>query len=214
VKFRCPCVNCLNKRKLNATTSREYLSCDGFLRSCTTWIWHDKLIDFPTVPRIENVVNSTVEDLLEEDKLNDMIRDVGTKAFVQVHVHETMSTDVETSLYVGSIKFTRLLMVLRLMNLKATNWWTDKSFIKLLVLLNEMLPNENTLPTCNYDAKSILSLMDMEYKMIYACFNDCILLLQQNCSFARKINVKIYFSLISRFLTRGDKNIPFISVYK
>jgi len=42
------------------------------------------------------------------------------------------------------------------MNLKATNGWTDKSFTELLVLLNEMLPEGNTLPTRNYDAKKIL----------------------------------------------------------
>jgi len=57
-----------------------------------------------------------------------MIRDVGTKAFVQVHVYETMSIDVETSLFASSTNFTRLLVVLRLMNLKTTNGWIDKSF--------------------------------------------------------------------------------------
>ena len=35
VKFRCLCVNYLNKRKLNATQVREHLICDGFLRSYT-----------------------------------------------------------------------------------------------------------------------------------------------------------------------------------
>jgi len=65
--------------------------------------------------------------------------------------------------------------VLRVMNLKVTNGWTDKSFVELLVLLNEMLPDRNTLPTRNYDAKKILCLMGMEYKRIHAFPNDCIL---------------------------------------
>jgi len=38
-----------------------------------------------------------------------------------------------------------------------------------------MLPEGNTLPTRNYDAKKILCPMDMEYKKIHACPNDCIL---------------------------------------
>jgi len=38
--------------------------------------------------------------------MEDMIRDVGTEAFAQAHVYETMSVDSETSLYVGSTKFT------------------------------------------------------------------------------------------------------------
>jgi len=57
-----------------------------------------------------------------------MIRDVGLEAFAQVYVYETMSTDVETPLYGGSTKFMRLLIVLRLMNLKVTNGWRNKSF--------------------------------------------------------------------------------------
>jgi len=37
VKFRCSCVNCLNKRRLDVKKIREHLLCDGFLRSYTTW---------------------------------------------------------------------------------------------------------------------------------------------------------------------------------
>jgi len=148
VKFRCPCVNCLNERKLNATQVREHLICDGFLRSYTIWTWHGELIDFPTVSRTQHVVHSTMkeqrqkryEERVEEDNMEDMIRDVGVEAFTQAHMYETMSADAETSLYVGSTKFTRLSSVLRLVNLKASNGWTDKNFTELLVLLNEMLP--------------------------------------------------------------------------
>jgi len=101
------------------------------------------------------------EERVEEDNMKDMIRDVDAEAFAQAHVYETMSTDVEISLYVSSTKFTRLSTVLRLINLKATNGWTDKSFTELFVLLNEMLPKGNTLPTRNYDAKKILCPMGM-----------------------------------------------------
>jgi len=59
--------------------------------------------------------------------MEDMIRD-GAKASAQVHVFEMMFAYVETSLYVGSTKFTRLSAVLRLVNLKVTNGWTNKSF--------------------------------------------------------------------------------------
>jgi len=59
-------------------------------------------------------------------------------------------------------------------NLKATNGWTDKSFTKLLMLLNEMLSKGNALPTRNYDAKKILCPMGMEYKRLHACPSDFI----------------------------------------
>jgi len=49
MKFRCPCVNCLSRRKLNATQVREHIICDGFLRIYTIWSWHGELIDFLTI---------------------------------------------------------------------------------------------------------------------------------------------------------------------
>ena len=69
-------------------------------------------------------------------------------------------TDAETPLYPGSINFTRLSTVLRLMNLKAMNRFTE-----LLQFLNDMLLEGNTLPNQNYEAKKILCLMGMEYKI-------------------------------------------------
>ena len=44
-----------------------------------------------------------------------------------------------------------------------------KSFTELLVLLNEMLSDANTLLARNYKAKKILCLMGLEYKSIHAC---------------------------------------------
>jgi len=38
-----------------------------------------------------------------------------------------------------------------------------------------MLPEGNTLPNCNYEAKKILCSMGMEYKKIHTRPNDCIL---------------------------------------
>jgi len=43
-----------------------------------------------------------------------------------------MTTDEETPLYTGSTNFTVLSTVLRLINFKALNGWTDKIFIELL----------------------------------------------------------------------------------
>jgi len=72
-----------------------------------------------------------------------------------------MSSVVETQLYPGSTNFTWLSAVLRLMNLKAINGWTDKSFTELLQLLKDMLPEGNTLPNRNYEANKILYPMGM-----------------------------------------------------
>ena len=38
-----------------------------------------------------------------------------------------------------------------------------------------MLPENNTLPICNYEAKKVLCPMGLEYQKIHACPNECVL---------------------------------------
>jgi len=155
------------------------LLCDGFLRSYTTWTWHGELLNVSRVSVTEEYVGSTMDEVVhddvDDDQLEDMIRDVGAESFSKAHGYGSMSSDAETPLYPGSTNFTRLSTVLRLMNLKAINGWTDKSFTELLQLLKDMLPEGNILSNRNYEANKILCPMGMKYKKIHACPNDCIL---------------------------------------
>ena len=125
-KMRCPRVNCLNGRILNVAEIREHLLCDGFLKNYTTWMWHGELVETQNVTKEHRFVESIMEDRLE-----DMICDVEVQTFAKT-VYENMTTDAETSLYPGSTNFLQLLVVLRLINLKALNGWTGKSFTELL----------------------------------------------------------------------------------
>ena len=77
---------------------------------------------------MESTIDDAVHGEVHDVRLEDMICDVGVESFVEVHGYESMSSYVETPLYHGSSNFTWLLVVLRLMNLKAINGWTDKSF--------------------------------------------------------------------------------------
>jgi len=45
---------------------------------------------------------------VDDDRLEDMIRDVGAESFAKVHGYGSMSTDAETPLYPESTNFTRL----------------------------------------------------------------------------------------------------------
>ncbi|XP_068497787.1 uncharacterized protein [Phaseolus vulgaris] len=96
VRIRCPCINCLNGRILSVSEIREHLLCDGFLKSYTTWTWHGELLDLPSVHGGSEEVHFSMDDRLE-----DMIRDVGAESFANV-VFENMSNDAETPLYPGS----------------------------------------------------------------------------------------------------------------
>jgi len=85
-----------------------------------------------------------------------MIRDVEAESFAEAHGYGSMSSDAKTTLYPGSTNFTRLSEVLKLMILKTINGWSDKSFMELLHLLKNMLPEGNTLPNRNYETKMIV----------------------------------------------------------
>jgi len=79
--IKCPFVNCLNGRILDVKIMREHLLCDGFLRSYKTWKWHGELLNLPRASVTEEYVGSTMDDAVhddvDDDRLNDMTRDVG-----------------------------------------------------------------------------------------------------------------------------------------
>ncbi|XP_058784049.1 uncharacterized protein LOC131658813 [Vicia villosa] len=110
-----------------------------------------------------------------DDRLEDMMCDIGQDSFKRAHAYDSLCNDKDTPLYSGCTNFTRLSVVLKLFNLKAINGWTDKSFTEFLELLTQMLPEGNVLPSRYYEAKKILCLMGLEYEAIHACPNDCIL---------------------------------------
>jgi len=102
-KIRCSCINCLNGRILNVKKNREHLLCDGFLRSYATWTWHGDLLNLPCDSVTEEYVGSTmddaVQDEVDDDRLEDMIRDVGAESFAEAHGYGSLSSDAETPLY-------------------------------------------------------------------------------------------------------------------
>jgi len=79
-------------------------------------------------------------------------------------MYDTLQTNSKMPLYPGCKNSMTLLSAeLSLVNVKARYGWSDKSFSSLLQVLHDMLPEENTLPKCYYQAKKILCPMGMEY---------------------------------------------------
>ena len=157
--YLCPCVNCINGRCHSLNEIRTHLICNDFSRSYTNWIWHSELPDIPTAADTEVVHVQTV------DRMEDMIRDLRAEGFVEAHgpYCDELKTDSKVPLYLGCTTFTRLSVVLALVNLKVRFGWSDKSFTELLMLLKNMLPNNNKLPKSHYKAKKILCPVGMEY---------------------------------------------------
>jgi hypothetical protein len=72
-------------------------------------------------------------------------------------------------------QYTRLFVMVKLFQLKASNERSDCSFKELLTLLKNMLPQGNTVLETVYEAKQIICPLGLEVEKIYACKNDCIL---------------------------------------
>jgi hypothetical protein len=68
-----------------------------------------------------------------------------------------------------------LWMTLKLLKLKASNWWSDSSFSSLLELLSKVLPKPNGVPTSMYLAKKVICPLILGVEKIHACPNHCIL---------------------------------------
>ncbi|XP_074298117.1 uncharacterized protein LOC141628934 [Silene latifolia] len=173
----CPCVKCGNNVYLDSEELKSHLLCNGIDKSYTRWIWHGEDV-LPTLSsNLED--DSYIEgDGFDEnfDRVDDLINDLkqSTEDPTHVQMFDRLAGDAIKPLYPGS-SLTRLSATLKLYSLKAKNGWSDKSFISLLQLLSEILPDGNELPKRTYDAIKILCPMGVDYVKIHASPNDCIL---------------------------------------
>ncbi|KAK2357161.1 hypothetical protein QL285_094460 [Trifolium repens] len=79
--FLCPCVFCANQEpKLNKEEIKGHLICDGICQNYTQWIWHGEVVARPSVSQRENV------SVYMDDRLEDMMRDIGEDSFKRAHV--------------------------------------------------------------------------------------------------------------------------------
>ena len=113
-------------------------------------------------------------DRLHDDNLDQMLRvakgNCDERDYVQFR---GLMEDSEKPLFPGcKSEYTRLSSVLKLLKLKASNGWSDKSFTKLLGLLADMLPEGNELPKTTYKAKKVLCPLGMEVEIKNACMSE------------------------------------------
>ncbi|XP_028799754.1 uncharacterized protein LOC114755053 [Neltuma alba] len=166
--FYCPCVKCMNRLRQITTEIKDHLICFGFYKVYKQCVLHGE-------SKKHRVCQIEKDDMDMDERVEDMIHDVGVDVVKQLHKYSNLCNDAEKPLYPGCTKYTRLTVVLKLVNLKAKNGWSNKSFTELLILLKDMLPKGNLLPDHNYEAKKILCPIGLGYKKIHACPNDCVL---------------------------------------
>jgi hypothetical protein len=60
-------------------------------------------------------------------------------------------------------------IVMTLLQMKASNGWSDKGFNELLQFLNDLLPKASVLPRSMYQAKKIVCPLGLEVEKSHAC---------------------------------------------
>ncbi|XP_071708293.1 uncharacterized protein [Rutidosis leptorrhynchoides] len=188
--IHCPCRKCRNGQCFSdSTIIRNHLLVNRFTRGYTCWSFHgESLVDSnPRVPYCNDTnddVNDYVDDDVnveesyngDEDNFDDMLHDLEDNVAEKYHdKFQQLFVDSEKPLYNGCTNFTKLSAVVKLVNLKANNGWSDTSFTSLLELLHKMLPEDNELPVSTYKAKKLMCPMGLEIQRIHACPNDCML---------------------------------------
>ncbi|XP_071713679.1 uncharacterized protein [Rutidosis leptorrhynchoides] len=119
--------------------------------------------------------------IVETDQLNKGSTDIEDNVDEKYHEKfEQLKVDSEKPLYNGCTKFSKLFAVIKLLNIKANNGWSDTSFTSLLELLYKMLPEDNELPVSTYYAKKLMCPMGLEIQRIHACPNDYMLYRNEN----------------------------------
>nr|GEY31188.1 hypothetical protein [Tanacetum cinerariifolium] len=139
----------------NSNTIRDPLIEHGFDTNYTCWNLHGEIppqVDNDTIVSDFNMDENFGNDDNHRDNLDEMLHDAERCK-----------------------KFTKLSLVVRLLDLKEKNNWSDKSFTTLLELLHEAFPEDNELPVTTYHVKKLTCPMGLAVERIHVCRKDCIL---------------------------------------
>ncbi|GJT81279.1 protein exportin 1A [Tanacetum coccineum] len=180
-RISCPCKECRNIVAFDDPNMiRRHLIEHGFDKNYTCWDLHGEArepqVDTHTFVSDTNHEENDSNDDNHQDNLDEMLHDAEINVDEKnVKKLQQLFVEAEKALYNGCKKFTKISFVLRLLDLKAKNNWSDKSFTTLLELLHEAFPEDNELPVSTYKAKKLTCPMGLEVQRIHACRNDCIL---------------------------------------
>jgi hypothetical protein len=178
----------------------EHLVQSGFMNNYFIWRKHGE-----TQPMTESIIDEREEENMNEDyvyshhddggeddvgendeglDVEELKRNVAPDVLLQCRnkgfdSFETLDKASRDLLYEGCKgchkEHTVLCMTLELLKLKASNGWSDSSFLALLELLSNVLPKPNGFPTSTYLAKKICHLLTLGIEKIHACPYHCIL---------------------------------------
>ncbi|XP_062118612.1 uncharacterized protein LOC133832258 [Humulus lupulus] len=168
-RVHCPCQKCSNLKKLDIKEIKNHLYFNGIDKTYVKWIWHGEQVESTSKVHNENKKFAQVFD----DPI-EMVRDADDRFVDRPEEFVKFLGDAEKPIFPRS-PMSKLVVLVKLYNLKAGSGWSDISFTRLLDLMKEILPKDNEMPSSFYEEKKTFCTLGMDYKKIHACPNDCVL---------------------------------------
>ncbi|XP_048491540.1 uncharacterized protein LOC125492850 [Beta vulgaris subsp. vulgaris] len=175
--FYCPCVDCGNVGMVsNIGSLREHIFRRGFRQDYHVWVWHGEEGIYDGGNAVVNDVHERGEfDVIENDKnledeyeiieddddddgdhIKEMMEGVDDDAGKRPRIFECMAEASRKSLYPGCTRYTKLMVVITLFNIKTKADISDSAFTSLLQAFGDMLSDDHELPKSNYYAKKLM----------------------------------------------------------
>lgn len=123
----------------------------------------------------ESVEDAGMEDMIEalvENVLPDEA--IPKKSKARDKMEDFVRKTCKEPLYVGA-NVSKLRTMLSILNLQATFGWSNASVSALFELLHKILPEGNNMPQSRDEARKTLATVGLDYNIIHACPNDCVL---------------------------------------
>ncbi|XP_028063808.1 uncharacterized protein LOC114267026 [Camellia sinensis] len=154
----CPCIKCVNHGELRVSNEA----------------YHDDEMRLDG-DEIVGGIEALVEDRIR-GKLTDTTQGEEMRTFDQ------LLTNAKCELFKNCTNYTLLKFLIKVLNMKVTNHWSNKSVDMMLEFLSKLLLKENLVPKSTYEAKKILRDLGLSYELIHACINDCVLVWKENAT--------------------------------
>ncbi|CAM8883173.1 unnamed protein product [Rhodiola kirilowii] len=203
----CPCTRCrLHHRKLNLDEMYAHLLKNGMMLDYTTWTSHGEVRSGPSIymrrqqylmekgqgsmslnngcdtslnpaMAIINDVFSFTDDMYEMTSVDG--DSLGKDAYEK---YNNLLSEAQTPIFTGSDTCV-LDTILKVMQMKVDNGWSDKSCTTQLKWFRGFLPSDNKFPGSYRDVKRRLKNLGLGYETIHVCEYGCILCYKENKDF-------------------------------
>ncbi|XP_059627474.1 uncharacterized protein LOC132270307 [Cornus florida] len=176
-KIMCHCRHCLNACYQHFDIVFAHVVMFGIEPTYKTWVFHGESpmsqqdegdrddVEMTEACRMYRNVYFSSDDDGDNDDGNDIIeptnegRETEFKIFLE---------DTKRHLYPSCTKYTRISAIIALYKHKTAYNLSDTGFSALLKIVDDMLPDDNTLPLSFYETKKLLKTFDLGYEKIHA----------------------------------------------